>query len=174
MNDKPQNERYKVAMRVFKWVGMSLVALAALTIAAGQLGLFQGTPPDDLGVRGGKLKPPSATANSVSSQAGLWPGHPQREAAHIAPLALRGDGPATIAQLKELLSAQSGASIVDSRSDYLRVEFRTPLLKFVDDAEFWFDPAGELIELRSASRVGRQDFGTNRQRIETLRAQLAE
>lgn len=164
----------EVAMRFFKWIGIGLLALAALTVTTGQLGLLQGTPPDDLGVRSGRFKPPSATANSVSSQAGLWPGHPQREAAHIAPLALRGGGPATIAQLQELLSTRPGVRIVHSRSDYLRVEFRTSLLKFVDDAEFWFDPASQAIELRSASRVGRQDFGVNRQRIEMLRAQLAE
>jgi uncharacterized protein (DUF1499 family) len=47
---------------------------------------------------------------------------------------------------------------------------QTRWLKFVDDLEFWFNPASGVIELRSASRLGRKDFGANRQRIEAIRA----
>ncbi|MBK7675470.1 MAG: DUF1499 domain-containing protein [Candidatus Accumulibacter sp.] len=160
-------------MRIFKWIGASVALFAALVLFAGQLGLFQGTQPDDLGVRDGRLKPPSKTANSVSSQARLWPDHPQRETAWIAPLALRGDGPATMTRLKALLQAQPGVSIVESRADYLYAQYTTRLMKFVDDAEFWFDPAHGVIQVRSSSRVGRHDFGVNRQRIEALRERLA-
>ncbi|MFT6766081.1 MAG: hypothetical protein ACJA1Y_000108, partial [Burkholderiaceae bacterium] len=46
----------------------------------------------------------------------------------------------------------------------------TKLLGFVDDLEFWFNPQAQVIELRSASRLGREDFGTNRKRIEAIRA----
>ena len=160
-------------MRICKWLGAGVAAFAALALFAAQLGLFQGAPPSDLGVRDGRLKPPSTTANSVSSQALLWPDHPQRENAWIAPLALRGDGPATMTRLKALLQAQPGVSIVESRADYLYVQYTTRLMKFVDDAEFWFDPARGVIEVRSSSRVGRDDFGVNRQRVEALRAGLA-
>ena len=160
-------------MRIFKWLGASVALLAALVFFAGQLGLFQGVPPSDLGVRDGRLKPPSKTANSVSSQALLWPDHPQRENAQIAPLALRGDGPETMTRLKALLQAEPGVSIVESRADYLYVQYTTRLMKFVDDAEFWLDPARGVIEVRSSSRVGRHDFGVNRQRIEALRERLA-
>ena len=72
---------------------LTLAALAALLMLAGQLGAFAGRPPTDLGVRDGRLKAPSPTPNSVSSQAGLWPGHAQRETAQIAPLALLPAGP---------------------------------------------------------------------------------
>ncbi|MER2506834.1 MAG: DUF1499 domain-containing protein, partial [Azonexus sp.] len=44
---------------------------------------------------------------------------------------------------------------------------------FVDDVEFWFDPVTGTIQVRSASRIGRKDFGVNRQRVERLRARLA-
>lgn len=50
--------------------------------------------------------------------------------------------------------------------------FTTPLMKFVDDAEFWFDPAAQVIQVRSASRVGECDMGVNRKRIEGLRTAL--
>jgi len=42
----------------------------------------------------------------------------------------------------------------------------------VDDVEFWFDPAANVIQVRSASRVGRGDLGVNRKRIEAVRAAL--
>jgi len=62
---------------------------------------------------------------------------------------------------------------VEARDDYLRVEFRTFWLGFVDDAEFWADPATGVVQLRSASRLGEGDLGANRARIEKLRELLA-
>ena len=156
-------------MNVVVWI---LVAVATLLVVA-RLGMFSGRPPDNLGVREGKLKPPSKTANSVSSQAGLWPGHPQREAASIAPLTLVGDGPATIARLATLIESMPGAHIVERRADYIYAQFTTRLMRFVDDAEFWFDPTPGVVQVRSASRVGRGDLGLNRARIEEIRAKLS-
>jgi uncharacterized protein (DUF1499 family) len=151
-----------------------LIALAAAAVlVAGRMGFLQGQAPKDLGVREGRLKPPSATENSVSSQAGLYPTAPMRAYAEIAPLTLRGDGPATIARLRSLVEATPGAVVVEARPDYLYARFQSRWLGFVDDVEFWFDPAAERIELRSASRLGRRDLGVNRARIEALRAALA-
>ena len=67
-----------------------------------------------------------------------------------------------------------GAKVVESRDDYLYVQFSTRLMKFVDDAEFWFDPAAGVVQVRSASRLGRKDFGVNRERIESIRQALAD
>ncbi|MDP2415874.1 MAG: DUF1499 domain-containing protein, partial [Hydrogenophaga sp.] len=47
---------------------------------------------------------------------------------------------------------------------------QTRWLKFVDDMEFWVNPAGGVMDVRSASRLGREDFGANRKRVEELRA----
>lgn len=151
----------------------ALLALAALFVAA-RMGAFAGTAPADLGVRDGKLKAPSLTPNSVSSQAGLWPDHPQRAYADIAPLALQGDATTTLARLAQLIEATAGARIVERKPDYLSAQFTTPLMRFVDDAEFWFDPAANVIHVRSASRLGHGDLGANRQRIERLRAAMAQ
>ncbi|ACV35354.1 DUF1499 domain-containing protein [Accumulibacter sp.] len=160
-------------MQIVRWIGIGVVTIAVLALLAGQVGLLRGSPPGDLGVRAGKLKPPSETPNSVSSQALLWAGHAQREQAHIAPLAVRGDASTTMARLQALLQAQPGVSIVDSRSDYLYVRCETRFMKFVDDVEFWFDASSGVIQVRSASRLGRKDFGVNRRRIEDLREKLA-
>jgi len=46
------------------------------------------------------------------------------------------------------------------------------MLRFVDDVEFWFDPAANVVQVRSASRIGRKDFGVNRARIENIRARM--
>jgi uncharacterized protein (DUF1499 family) len=45
---------------------------------------------------------------------------------------------------------------------------------FVDDVEFFVDPARSVIQVRSASRLGHRDFGVNRKRIESLRAAFME
>lgn len=158
-------------MIIIKWLVIAGL-LPAVAVVAGQLGFLQGTAPSDLGVRNGRLKPPSNTENSVSSQAGLYPDHPQRKYADISPIALRGDGPATLARIKAVVESMDGAKVVKSEPDYLYAQFTTRLMKFVDDVEFWFDPAVNAIQVRSASRVGRGDLGVNRKRIEAVRAAL--
>ena len=160
-------------MVVVKWVLIVLLVLVALTIAAGQAGLLRGKTPKNLGVNGGKLKGLSSTPNSVNSQAHLYPDHPQRKYAEVAPLALRGDGPATIERLKLLVEAMRGAKLVKSEPDYLYAQYTTTLMKYVDDVEFWFDPATNVIQVRSASRLGASDLGLNRKRVEAIRAALA-
>ena len=161
-------------MLILKWLMVGLLVLALAAMAAGQVGLLQGKVPNDLGVHQGKLKPPSATANSVSSQAALYPDHPQRRYADIAPLALRGDGPATLARLQHVVAAMPGARIVDSTPDYLYAQYTTSIMQFVDDVEFWYDPKAQAIQVRSASRVGESDLGVNRKRVEAVRQALAD
>jgi uncharacterized protein (DUF1499 family) len=43
---------------------------------------------------------------------------------------------------------------------------------FIDDVEFHLRPAERLIAVRSASRVGKYDFGVNARRIESVRQAL--
>lgn len=160
-------------MPVIKWFSAVIFALVLAAVLAAQFGVFQGRTPTDLGVHQGKLKGLSATDNSVSSQADLYPDHPERKYSSIAPLALRGDGPSTIAKLKAIVQGMDGAKLVSSTPDYVYAQYTTPLMKFVDDVEFWFDPSSNSIQVRSASRVGKGDMGVNRKRIEAVRAALA-
>ncbi len=159
-------------MVIAKWLLVVLAVLSVGALLGGRFGLFSGKAPTDLGVREGRLKPPSPTPNSVSSQSDLWPG-PRSADARIDPIALRGDAASTLARLRSVVESMPGATVVESRPDYLYVQFTTSLMKFVDDTEFWFDPAARVIQVRSASRVGRKDFGANRARIEALRERLA-
>lgn len=162
-----------MAMTILKWLALTFLALTLLAVLAGQLGFLRGTAPADLGVRDGRLKPPSKTPNSVTSQAALWPGHPQQAYATIAPMALRGDGPATMARIEALMKTWPGAEVVTRRDDYLHVAVTTRVMKYTDDVEFWLDPAAGVVQVRSASRIGKGDLGANRARVEAIRAALA-
>src|SRR5713101_9274729 len=106
-------------MLIIKWLVIVVLLVIVLAVAVGQLGFLQGTAPTDLGVRDGKLKPPSMTENSVSSQAALYPDHPQRKYADIAPLPLKGDGSATLARIKAIVEGMDGAKVVKSEPGYL-------------------------------------------------------
>jgi uncharacterized protein (DUF1499 family) len=155
-------------MKTTLYIILSLIALFMIAV---QFGLLAGQRPTDLGVAQGRLKPPSTTRNSVSSQATLHPGHPQIDYANIAPLPLRGnDATASMRVLVAVLHAMPGLSVVEEKPDYVYAQAQTRWLKFVDDVEFWFNPAIGMIEVRSASRLGREDFGVNRQRVEAIRS----
>ncbi len=156
-------------MKTVKWLLIAAVLASLAVIGAGQAGLLAGSAPSDLGVRDGKLAPPATTPNSVSSQADLHPGHPQQSYARIAPLSYSGDAVAAMKRLAEAIRKMDGAVIVSDKPDYLYTQFRTPWLGFVDDAEFWQDPATQVIQVRSASRLGTSDLGLNRRRIEAIR-----
>lgn len=147
-----------------------LLGLLVLVLIGARAGLFAGTPPNDLGVTDGRLKAPSPTRNSVSSQAALHPGHPQTSYAQIAPLTLvGGDAERSWQRLLVTLATQPDISVIRQDTGYILAEARTPWLRFVDDLEFWLNPQAGVIELRSASRLGREDFGTNRERVERIR-----
>ena len=164
--------RNLVAFAVFS-AGV-LAVLVALPLVAGHMGWLSGRMPADLGVRDGRLKPPSVHPNSVSSQADLHAGTGALvEYARIAPLAGGDDLAATMARLLKVIEAMPGAVVAEARPDYLYVRFETRLLRFVDDAEFWASQAEGVIHVRSASRMGRSDYGVNRERIERIRAALA-
>jgi uncharacterized protein (DUF1499 family) len=156
-----------------KWLLIVVLALVVLAVLAGQLGLLRGSAPKDLGLRDGKLKAPSKTPNSVTSQVDQWPDHPLQSYARIAPLALNGDGTTTLAKLKTIITSMPGAQLVTAEGDYLYAHFTTPLMKYTDDVEFWLDRAHGVVHVRSASRLGQKDFAANRNRVEAIRAKLA-
>ena len=160
-------------LSALKWLLVVLVGVPVAAIIAGQLGAFSSHPPDDLGVKDGKLKPPSRTPNSVTSQAGLYPDHPQREYATIAPLPLQGDAAQSLAKIRAILAGMPGMVIVKEEPGYLYAQCTTRLMKYVDDLEFWADPAAGVLQVRSASRVGRSDLGANRARVEAIRARYS-
>ena len=160
-------------MRALAFLAVVFLILPLLLLAVGQFGFLRGSPPAEPGLREGKLKPPSRTRNSVSSQAGLWPAAEHDvEYAKIEPLRFSGDPVVAMNRLRNVLKAWPDAVVVEDRPDYIAVEFETRWLRFVDDAEFLLDPAERVIHVRSKSRLGSNDHGVNRKRIEALRRKL--
>ena len=158
-----------------KMVIYFLFALFMLTLLAGQLGFLNGKQPSNLGVKADRLKQPSFSPNSVSSQADLYPDHPQLQYARIEPLPLKDGNLATsMTKLADVLRSLPSTAMVETKPDYIYAQSQTRLLKFVDDVEFWFNPAKGAIEVRSSSRLGRKDFGVNRQRIDLVRQKYME
>lgn len=157
-----------------KWVLVAL-ALAACLLgvpAGAQSGLGQGSSKAPLGAVDGRLAPPSLTPNSVSSQADLYPEHPQRAFAKVEPFSpLPGESMAAAwERLVNLVRATPGVSVMEADERYLRAEAVTRWLGFTDDIELLRADSARVIHVRSASRVGHSDLGANRKRVEQWRA----
>lgn len=134
-----------------------------MSIISSILAACAGERPNNLGVQDGWLTDCPSSPNCVSSQA-VDEGH------RIAPLVFSDDPAPAFFRLKQTLIRRGDTTIIEERSGYLRVEFRTTL--FVDDGEFLLDDQQRLIQVRSASRLGYSDLGKNRSRLEEIRQQF--
>jgi hypothetical protein len=160
-----------IGRRPGRLTGRRLALGALVIVAAGPLaacgGLLSGTRPAQRGPVDGRLRPVREDlSNAVSSLA-------TTEYHRIEPIAAGPDPKAAFARLRGVVAAMPGAAVVEERPGYLYAEFTTRWLRFVDDVEFLLDEPTAMIHLRSASRLGRRDFGVNRERIETIRARMA-
>jgi uncharacterized protein (DUF1499 family) len=90
-------------------------------------------------------------------------------ARHVEPFPYRETQAEARAQLIDTILSMPRAKMVVAEGNYLQVEFRSALFRFVDNVEFLFDGGNKVIHVRSASRVGYYDFGVNRRRVEELR-----
>ena len=130
--------------------------------------VFAGTRPSNLGVTDGRLAPAKRSPNCVSSQADLAdPEH------YIPPLKFSGPPVEAMATLRDVVSGNPRAAIVAQDGNYLYAEYKSKLLGFVDDVEFLVSEKEGVIHVRSASRLGRRDYGVNRARVESIRSRLA-
>ncbi len=64
---------------------------------------------------------------------------------------------------------QMGGTIVKQEGNYLAATFSSSLFQYVDDLEIRFDEEQKTLHFRSASRVGKSDFGINRKRVESIK-----
>jgi uncharacterized protein (DUF1499 family) len=122
---------------------------------------FTGTRPSNLGVEDGKLAACPGSPNCVNSQSD----DPQ---AKISPLP-----GVTVAELKKVVTSMVGATVIEEKDNYLYAEFKSKLMGYVDDVEFYLDLSTNSVQVRSASRLGKSDLGVNRKRIEEIRSKLS-
>jgi len=137
-------------MKIF----LILLALGALMFFT--LGLLsqKGKAP---GLVDGKLVEPGMKPNVVCSEVGV---QPERA---VAPLQ------ASLAEAEAAVIA-TGGTITAKTDSYIAATYMSKLFKFVDDVELRAD--GDVVHIRSGSRVGYSDNGVNRKRVETIRAYL--
>ncbi len=143
---------------------IGIVAAPVILLAA--MGVWSRmAPPRGLGANDGRLAPCPATPNCVAS----------RDAAprqSMEPLRYAGSQEEARRALLSIVKRMERGRVVDERPGYIRAEFRSRFFGFVDDVEFLFDGGAGRIDFRSASRVGRSDFGANRVRLEEIRRRL--
>lgn len=118
----------------------------------------------DLGLFNKQLRSCPTTPNCVSSEqsdVGVF----------VEPLTVKTTADNAWRNAKKAV-VDNGGVIVSERNGYLHAEFVTPLLRYVDDVELRLDENKQAIHIRSASRVGRSDFGANRKRVEKIRREF--
>lgn len=150
-------------MKMFIYSFAALVCLIVVVLVAFSIASRK---QPELGLVDGQLRPCPATPNCVCSE---YPG----DSAYIEPLRHRGAAVDGWERLKVAVS-ETGGMVIREEPGYLRAVYKTPVLRFFDDVEFRQDNDQQVIHVRSASRVGRSDFGANRKRVETIRAAFSE
>jgi uncharacterized protein (DUF1499 family) len=126
--------------------------------------MFNWRRPTNLGVKDGRLARCKPSPNCVSSQA-----DPADREHYIAPIAFRG----SMQDLRRAVESMERSTVISAERNYLYAEFRTKLMRYVDDVELYYDEKQGLVHVRSASRLGRRDFAVNRNRVEALRWTIA-
>ncbi len=113
------------------------------------------------GLNQGKLKPCPGTPNCICSE------NNRADALSLN----HHDWKQSWAHLQKVIRAQGG-HIIEHTETYLRAEFYSKWLGFIDDLEARFDKQQQVIHLRSASRTGYYDFGVNRKRINAIKEKM--
>lgn len=109
-----------------------------------------------------RLPPCPRSPNCVSTQA-------ERAGQRMEPIPYQGSLDEARERMLRVLRARPRTTIVKEGPALIQAECRSLLLRFVDDVEIRFDDAARLIHFRSASRLGRRDFGVNRNRMDEIR-----
>lgn len=124
-------------------------------------------PASELGVTDGKLAACPNKPNCVLSQLS--------EGDHaIEPLRFEDDAGAAWKRLRQVVDSLPRTKVVSEEDGYLYCEFRTAIMRYVDDVEFLLDAKNGKIDFRSASRIGYSDMGANRKRMESIRRKFSD
>jgi uncharacterized protein (DUF1499 family) len=164
-----QEERRFVARRLaMPWKTILLVVLVLVIGWAVTMAVLSLTAkrPENLGVHEGKLAACPDSPNCVCSQA-------EDEEHAIAPIRFEGSADDAWRKLHDVVAGWPRTRIVQEDGNYLHAECASLLFRFVDDVEFLLDRDARVIQMRSASRVGRSDLGVNRKRMEEMRQAFA-
>ena len=121
---------------------------------------------DEIGIDSSGLRGCPKSPNCVSSEA-------KDEQHAIESFRLKGNPKASWPLIRDEIVSIPGWTIVTATGNYIHVECKSRIFRFVDDLELYFNSSNGIISIRSASRVGYSDFGANRRRVERLRRALS-
>ncbi len=110
------------------------------------------------------LAPCPSAPNCVSSLA-------EDDRHRVAPLPGAGNRTDSLAMLEGVLGTLPRVAYERIGPARIQARFTSRVLRFVDDVTLYVHDDG-LIDVRSASRLGYWDLGTNRRRVEELRERL--
>lgn len=149
------------------WTSPAWAGATSPATLPGLQGRFAGPTPEVIGLQDGQLAPCADSPNCVVSQ-GADLDH------EIAPITYESDRDTVREALLKVLSVVPNTTVVEQRDDYIRTESTSKLLGFVDDGEFYLPAEENVIQVRSAARLGESDLGVNRRRLEQIRLALAD
>lgn len=123
---------------------------------------------DAPGLEAGQLTKCADKPNCVCSEF-------QADADHfVEPLKLSDNTETSAMAGLKMIIQDLGGQIQTEDSNYLAAVFKSKVFGFVDDLELRLDANGQLIQLRSASRVGYSDGGVNAKRVARIKAEYAK
>lgn len=141
-----------------KIIGYILIALIVVVLVLFFILGRKSQSMSPLGLINTSLAACPKSPNCVSSEAGT------PEDKTVKPFALT-----DLEQVRAALSSMGGEEITN-QDGYQAFIFKSKTFGFIDDVELRAD--GDVLHIRSASRVGYSDRGVNRARIAALRAKL--
>ncbi len=77
-------------------------------------------------------------------------------------------------KLVDIASSLPRVNVVESNNNYWHGIVRSLIFRFPDDLEILHIPGKNMIQVRSASRIGLGDLGVNQKRINKLHSALQE
>lgn len=155
MSQRPQSWRRRTALVVGTLLVVALAAVSLTRVFAGSVS------PPAIGTVDGELAPCPDTDNCVRSTA-----TDPRHAADPIPC----PDAETDAIIEVLERELPRAELVAQVGTYAHFEVRSRVFGFVDDLELLVED--DRVQFRSASRIGSDDLGANRERVEEVTAIL--
>ena len=170
--DRMKNLHPKTEDRSNRGAGSSRWLRKILTLvligASGMFFLsFSSKSPDNLGVKNGRFLPLPDSPNGVSTQA-------TATSQRMEPIPFTGNAAEEMKRIVAAVNSVPRSKIVQQDSHYLRAEFTSLLFRFVDDVEFFIDDKDNVVQFRSASRIGYSDLGVNRRRMDLLSEKIKQ
>lgn len=148
-------------MQLLSKILIILLLLIAISIV---IIIHQNTKvPQNLGVIYGNLSEIPDSPNAVSTQT-------KDIDKKVEPMIFKGNLKESFEKILKAVKEYDGDyEIIKSEKNYLYIVFTTKIMKFKDDAEFYFDENEKIIHFRSKSRSGYSDMGLNKKRYKEIK-----